>query len=198
MRAGALIAGVDEVGRGPLAGPVVAAAVILEPGRHIEGVTDSKLLTAETRTRLAEEIRCHALAYAIGRGSVAEIARYNIRGATLLAMARAVAALPVSPSEAWVDGRDCPDLNCAVRPVLGGDLAEPCIGAASILAKVTRDEEMVALDGEYPGYGFARHKGYSTPAHREALNRLGPCAIHRGGFAPVAALLGAEPAMDEE
>lgn len=186
-----LVAGVDEVGRGPLAGPVVTAAVILDPECPLTGLADSKQLEPGERLRLAAEIRQCAVGYAIGRCSAAEIARHNIRGATLLAMSRAVAALPVVPAQVLVDGRDCPPLHCPVQAVVGGDASEPCISAASILAKVVRDQEMIALDRVYPGYGFAAHKGYATPAHRDALRRLGPCPVHRRGFAPVDALLDA-------
>ncbi|WP_435104720.1 ribonuclease HII [Arhodomonas sp. AD133] len=177
-------AGVDEVGRGPLAGPVVAAAVILPPA-GIEGVADSKSLTALRREALAERVRDEALAWAVGRAEVAEIDRLNIRQATFVAMRRAVEALDPAADFALVDGRDCPPLGCPVEPVIGGDASVPAIGAASILAKQLRDAEMVVLDERYPGYGFARHKGYGTREHLAALGRLGPCPIHRRSFRPV-------------
>jgi ribonuclease HII len=181
-------AGVDEVGRGPLAGPVVAAAVIL-PERAIPGIDDSKRLSPEQRETVAEVIREQAVAWAIGRAEVEEIDRINIRQATFLAMRRAMAGLGVIPDYALVDGRDCPALDCPVEPIIGGDGLVPAIGAASILAKQARDAEMVSLDARYPGYGFARHKGYGTRAHLAALARLGPCPLHRRSFRPVRELL---------
>ena len=183
------VAGVDEAGRGPLAGPVIAAAVILDPARPIEGLDDSKRLAPDTRERLAAAIRARALAWAVGRAGVDEIDRHNVLQATLLAMARAVAALRPRPDYALVDGDRWPPLPCPGETVVGGDAREPAIAAASILAKTVRDAEMVALDRRFPGYGFAAHKGYATPAHLEALRRLGPCPAHRRSFAPVRALL---------
>ncbi len=180
----ALTAGVDEVGRGPLAGPVVAAAVILPPG-GIDGVADSKSLTAHRREVLAQRVRSEAVAWGLGRAEVDEIDRLNIRQATFLAMRRAVEVLEPAAEFILVDGRDCPPLGCPVEPVIGGDASVPAIGAASILAKQVRDAEMVALDDRYPGYGFARHKGYGTREHIAALGRLGPCPIHRRSFRPV-------------
>ena len=184
-----LIAGVDEVGRGPLAGPVVAAAVILDPARPILGLADSKKLSAPQRERLAREIRARSLAWALGRAEVAEIDRLNILQASLLAMQRAVAALPIAPTEVWVDGNRCPQLPCRCKAIIKGDATIAVISAASILAKVARDAELIELDCLYPHYAFARHKGYPTAAHLEALRRHGPCPEHRHSFAPVAAML---------
>ena len=184
-----LVAGVDEVGRGPLCGPVVTAAVILDPARPIAGLNDSKKLTEARRERLFDEIREKALAWCIGRAEVEEIDRLNILQATFLAMQRAVAGLAVQPKLALIDGNRCPKLLVPCAPVVGGDAKVPAIAAASILAKVSRDREMAALDALYPGYGMAGHKGYPTPAHLEALRRLGPTPIHRRSFAPVRALL---------
>jgi ribonuclease HII len=181
-----LVAGVDEAGRGPLAGPVVAAAVILDPGRPIAGLRDSKLLSAPTRVRLAAAIRANALAYAVELAEVAEIDALNILNATLLAMRRAVAGLALAPAEAWIDGNRCPELPCPARAVVGGDRDVPAISAASILAKTTRDALLVELDVRYPGYGFAQNKGYGTPEHLAALARHGPCPAHRRSFSPVA------------
>ncbi len=182
-----LIAGVDEVGRGPLAGAVVTAAVILK--EPIEGLADSKKLSAKKRELLALKIKEQALAYAYGRAEVDEIDTLNIHHATLLAMQRAVEALPIKPDEVLVDGIHIPKLSIPCKAIVQGDDLIPEISAASILAKVHRDAEMVALDAIYPGYGFSEHKGYGTVAHREALNRLGPCMIHRRSYAQVAALL---------
>jgi len=184
-----LIAGVDEVGRGPLAGPVVAAAVILDPARPILGLADSKKLSAPQRERLAREIRARSLAWALGRAEVAEIDRLNILQASLLAMQRAVAALPMAPGEVWVDGNRCPQLPYRCKAIIQGDATLAVISAASILAKVARDAELIELDRLYPHYAFARHKGYPTAAHLEALRRHGPCPEHRYSFAPVAAVL---------
>lgn len=184
-----LVCGVDEVGRGPLAGPVVAAAVILDPARPIDGLADSKALTERRRVSLDEQIRASALAWSLGRAEVAEVDTLNVLHASLLAMQRAVAGLAVAPHEALVDGNRAPQLACRVRTIVGGDASEACISAASIVAKVARDREMVALDMQYPGYGFARHKGYPTAAHLGALEVLGPCVIHRRSFAPVARLI---------
>lgn len=180
-----LLAGVDEVGRGPLAGPVVAAAVILDPARPIDGLADSKALTPERRATLAELIQERALCWALGRAEVEEIDRLNIFHASLLAMARAVKALDPCPEYALIDGTHCPSLPCPSEALVKGDSRVPAISAASIIAKVARDRELRELDGRYPGYGFAEHKGYSTAAHLEALARLGPCAIHRRSYAPV-------------
>lgn len=182
-----LIAGVDEVGRGPLAGAVVTAAVILK--QPIEGLADSKKLSAKKRELLSLQIKDHALAYAYGRAEVDEIDILNIHQATLLAMQRAVEALPIMPDQVLVDGLHLPKLNIPCKAIVQGDSLIPEISAASILAKVFRDAEMQELDLIYPGYGFAVHKGYATVAHREALLRLGPCKIHRISYEPVASML---------
>jgi ribonuclease HII len=184
-----LICGIDEAGRGPLAGPVVAAAVVLAPDPRIVGLRDSKQLSSAQRERLADAIRERALAWALGRAEPAEIDRYNILGATLLAMRRAFAGLAVHPARALVDGNRCPELPCDCEAVIRGDASVPAISAASILAKVARDAEMIALDADWPGYGFAVHKGYPTRRHLEALVRLGPSAVHRRSFGPVRRLL---------
>ncbi len=184
-----LIAGVDEAGRGPLAGPVTAAAVILDPVEPIRGLDDSKRLSAVRRAALESEIKRRALAWFVATASVEEIDRVNILQATLLAMQRAVAGLKRSPRMVLVDGNRCPDLDCPAQAVVGGDATVPVISAASILAKVARDREMTRLDGLYPGYGLARHKGYPTRAHIAALRELGPCEVHRRSFRPVRELL---------
>jgi ribonuclease HII len=180
-----LIAGVDEVGRGPLVGDVVTAAVILDPARPIAGLNDSKKLSARKREALALEIREKALAFAIARATVAEIDSLNILHASLLAMQRAVLALPVQPELVLVDGNKAPQLPMATRCIVGGDASEAAISAASILAKVTRDAEMVELAQRYPAYGFERHKGYPTAEHLAALAAHGPLAEHRRSFRPV-------------
>ncbi len=179
------ICGIDEAGRGPLAGPVVAAAVILPARRRPKGIADSKQLDEATREALYAEIMAHGIV-GIGVATVAEIDALNIRQATLLAMRRAVAALSVPPTAALVDGNDPPELHCPVEAIIDGDAYVPIIGAASIIAKVTRDRMMVEACARYPGYGFARHKGYGVPEHKAALDSLGPCAIHRLTFKPVA------------
>lgn len=184
------VAGVDEVGRGPLAGPVVAAAVILDPDQPIEGLADSKKLTERRREALFEAIQARALAWAIAEASVQEIDTLNILQASLLAMRRAVEQLEPAPTHALVDGNRSPGLACPTTLVVGGDAVEPAISAASILAKVTRDRQLVMLDDSYPGYGLARHKGYPTAAHLDALRRLGVTPVHRRSFAPVRELLG--------
>jgi ribonuclease HII len=181
-----LIAGIDEAGRGPLAGPVYAAAVILDPARRIRGLRDSKVLTAEQRESLAVEIRAHAIAWAVASADVAEIDTLNILQATLLAMRRAVEGLSVLPVEALVDGNQCPRLACPVYAIVKGDRDVASISAASILAKTERDALLIELDVLYPEYGFAHNKGYGTPEHLAALVRHGPCEIHRRTFAPVA------------
>ena len=185
-----VICGVDEAGRGPLAGPVFAAAVILDPARPIEGLADSKLLSARRRETLAAEIRSRALAWGVASAGVEEIDTLNILQASLLAMRRAVESLAVAPTEVWVDGPHCPRLAQPVRGIVGGDSTHAEIAAASILAKVARDAEMCSLHDVHPVYGFDRHKGYPTEAHLAALRTHGVCAAHRRSFAPVRALLG--------
>ncbi|CAE6934204.1 MULTISPECIES: ribonuclease HII [Pseudomonas] len=184
-----LVAGVDEVGRGPLCGAVVTAAVILDPARPILGLNDSKKLTEARREMLFDEIREKALSWCIARAEVEEIDQLNILHATMLAMQRAVEGLSVTPKLALIDGNRCPKLNVPSASVVKGDSSVAAIAAASILAKVSRDREMLALDAQYPGYGIAKHKGYPTPVHLEALRRLGPTPIHRRSFAPVRNLL---------
>jgi ribonuclease HII len=184
-----LLAGVDEVGVGPLAGPVVAAAVILDPARPITDLVDSKSLPENRRLELAEVIRETALAWSIGRVDNHDIDRLNILQARMLAMELAVSGLSVRPEHVQVDGNRCPSLDCTVEAVVKGDRTIPAISAASILAKVTRDNEMILMDKQYPGYGFARHKGYGTRDHMAALDKLGACAIHRTSFAPVRRIL---------
>lgn len=186
------ICGVDEAGRGPLAGPVFAAAVILNPERRIRGLRDSKLLPEAERDRLTLIIREKALAFAIAQASVEEIDRLNILRAALLAMRRAVEALGMVPDEALIDGGHCPQLPCPSRAIVGGDRRRNVISAASILAKTARDAEMRRLHERYPQYGFDQHKGYSTPEHLAMLERLGPCAIHRRSFEPVRRLFNPE------
>lgn len=186
------LAGVDEAGRGPLAGPVYAAAVILDPLNPIEGLADSKVLRADERDRLAAEIRKRSLAWGIACASVEEIDDINILQATLLAMRRAVLALDAVPELVLIDGNRCPQLPYETRPVVGGDATVPAISAASILAKTARDAEMIRSHAIHPEYGFDRHKGYGTPAHLAALAEHGPCAFHRRSFAPVRAA-GAAP-----
>ena len=180
-----LVCGVDEAGRGPLAGPVYAAAVILDGKRRIRGLADSKLLAPERRDVLAGRIKERALAWAVASATVEEIDRINIFHASMLAMRRAVQTLGVQPDEAWVDGNACPGLACKTRPIVDGDALHPVISAASILAKTARDAEMCALSARYPQYGFDRHKGYATAEHLDALGRLGPCEIHRRSFCAV-------------
>ena len=184
------ICGVDEAGRGPWAGPVSAGAVILDPARIPEGLNDSKKLTERTRNALEPEIMASALAWGVGFATVEEIDDLNILQATGLAMCRAIAAMSVKPAFALVDGNYRFDLPCEVTTVVGGDGKSLSIAAASILAKVARDRLMLEMDGLYPGYGFAGHKGYHCPGHVEALARLGPCAIHRRSWAPIRALIG--------
>ncbi|WP_288130354.1 ribonuclease HII [Microbulbifer sp.] len=182
---GDLIAGVDEVGRGPLAGDVVAAAVILDPEKPISGLADSKKLSEKKRDYLFDEIREHALSFAVARATVNEIDQLNILHASLLAMHRAVEALQVQPEFVLVDGNRKPQWHYPCDTVVKGDDRVAAIAAASILAKVTRDREMVVLDQQYPGYGLAGHKGYPTKAHMAALETLGPSPVHRKSFAPV-------------
>lgn len=183
------VAGVDEAGRGPLAGPVVAAAVILDPARPISGLTDSKQLSAKRRECLQGEIERHALTWSLGWASVEEIDCHNILQASLLAMGRAIAGLGVVPVRVLVDGLHCPPCPCLAEAIVGGDRTVAAISAASILAKVARDRAMEALDREYPGYGFARHKGYPTQAHLVALGMLGVSGVHRRSYRPVREIL---------
>ncbi|HAZ61708.1 MAG TPA: ribonuclease HII [Gammaproteobacteria bacterium] len=190
MTATVLIAGVDEVGRGALAGPVVTAAVVWPPGHPWpQGLADSKALTARARERLALAIRAGALAWSLGRAEPGEVDALNVLVASLLAMSRAVAALAVQPGEVWVDGNHAPDCGLPVRTIIGGDASVPAISAASILAKVARDAEMTVLDQLHPGYGFARHKGYPTPDHKSMLQSRGVSPVHRRAYAPVRQLL---------
>ncbi|MEH6358410.1 MAG: ribonuclease HII [Pseudomonadales bacterium] len=184
-----VIAGVDEVGRGPLAGAVVAAAVILDPNNPIEGLADSKKLTEKRREALFPLIQERALAWCIARASEAEIDELNILHASLLAMQRAVLGLKLAPEKVLVDGNRCPELPYPSEAIIKGDSLVPAISAASILAKVVRDREMVAFEETYPGYGFAKHKGYPTALHMQALKSLGATPIHRRSFAPVKAVL---------
>ena len=179
------VAGVDEAGRGPLAGPVVAGAVILDPYRPIEGLQDSKRLTAARREVLYVEIQEKALAWAVASADVGEIDRINILQATMLAMQRAVEALQPMAQHALIDGNRCPLLACPAQAIVKGDSRVAAISAASIMAKVTRDREMLSLDLQYPGYGLAQHKGYPSKAHIEALENLGVTPIHRLTYAPV-------------
>ena len=184
------VCGVDEAGRGPIAGPVYAAAVILDPERPIEGLADSKLLTPARRERLAQEIRARASAWSVASASVEEIDGLNILQASLLAMRRAVERLALPPEEAWIDGGHCPRLSvCRVRAIIGGDRLHPVISAASILAKTERDAEMCRLHLRYPQYGLDRHKGYPTREHLALLRRFGVCEIYRRSFSPVRQLL---------
>lgn len=184
-----LTAGTDEVGRGPLAGDVVAAAVILDPAKPIDGLKDSKKLSEKKRLDCVRQIQEKALSFSVGRASVAEIDELNILQASLLAMHRAVAALSIQPEFVYVDGNFCPQWDYPSQAVIKGDSLVANIAAASVIAKVTRDLEMLELDKQYPGYGFARHKGYPTAFHLAALKSLGISPIHRRSFAPVARLL---------
>ena len=187
-----LLAGVDEVGRGPLCGPVVAAAVILDPEQPVEGLQDSKKLSESRRIALAQEIRKKALAWCIAHADVEEIDRLNILHATMLAMQRAVEGLKITPGLALIDGNRCPRLQVPCQAVVKGDDRVPAIAAASILAKVARDSEMLELDKQYPGYGIAGHKGYPTRQHMLALQALGATPIHRRSFKPVRQVLDAQ------
>lgn len=188
-----LVAGVDEVGRGPLAGAVVAAAVILDPNQPITGLADSKKLSAKRREQLAVEIRSKALAWSLGRAEVEEIDRINILQATFLAMQRALEGLALRPDLVKIDGNRCPKLPYTMQAIVGGDATVAEISAASILAKVARDAELVALDREYPQYGFAKHKGYGTVQHLAALRQFGVTPHHRVSFAPVKKALEVAP-----
>ena len=182
-------AGVDEAGRGPLAGAVYAAAVILNPLQPIDGLADSKVLSEKRRETLAPLIQLRALAWCVASASVEEIDRLNILQATLLAMQRAVQGLNITPQLAWVDGNQPPRLSCRVQTVVRGDSLVPAISADSILAKTARDAELMRLDALYPAYGFAQHKGYGTALHMARLTEFGPCPAHRRSFAPVRRLL---------
>lgn len=184
------VAGVDEVGRGPLAGPVVAAAVILDPDNPVSELKDSKRLSPSRREALYREITSKAIAWGVGRAEVEEIDRLNILQASLLAMRRAVLLLDPAPRRVLVDGNHCPPLDCSVEAIIRGDATVAAISAASIIAKVTRDHEMIDLDRSYPGYGLAKHKGYPSREHLEALQRLGVTPLHRRSYAPVRKLLG--------
>ena len=184
-----IIAGSDEVGRGPLAGPVVAAAVILPDNYDLPGLTDSKKLSEKKREILFELIKEQAIAWAVAEASVAEIDQLNILQASLLAMKRSIEALAIIPDKALVDGNRCPELNIKVQAIIGGDLTIPAISAASIIAKVTRDRHMVELDKLYPEYGLASHKGYGTKLHMQAITQYGARPIHRKSFAPIKKLL---------
>ncbi|MCK5432739.1 MAG: ribonuclease HII [Gammaproteobacteria bacterium] len=186
---GGMMAGVDEVGRGPLAGPVIAAAVILDPEQPIQGLMDSKKISDKKRILLALEIQKKSVAWAVGRAEHDEIDSINILQASLLAMKRAIESLAIEPELVLVDGIHCPDISCNVDAIIKGDNKIPAISAASIIAKVARDNEMIALDSQYPGYGFSQHKGYPTRMHIAALKELGVSSIHRKSFAPVKKLL---------
>ena len=189
--AASIICGVDEAGRGPIAGPVYAAAVVLDADRPIAGLRDSKLLSASRRERLTDLIRENSRAFSVGIASVEEIDRLNILQATLLAMQRAVEGLGVLPDEAWIDGNRCPRLPCRARAIVRGDRLHAVISAASILAKTARDAEMRRMHERFPRYGFDRHKGYPTSEHLAMLERFGPTEIHRRSFAPVLRVLSA-------
>lgn len=180
-----MICGTDEAGRGPVAGPVVAAAVILDPNQPIAGINDSKKLSEKKRLQLSEEIKEKALYWAIAQCDAAEIDQLNILQASLLAMQRAVEGLGITPSKVLVDGNKLPKLKVPAEAIVGGDGIEACIGAASILAKVERDRQMLEWHQHYPQYDFAKHKGYPTKFHLEVLAQQGPCPIHRRSFAPV-------------
>jgi len=186
-----LVCGVDEAGRGPIAGPVFAAAVVLDARRTVHGLRDSKLLSSGAREALADRIRREARCWAVASASVEEIDCLNILRASLLAMRRAVEALDAAVAEAWIDGPHCPELACTVRPVVGGDRSVPQISAASILAKTARDAEMRRLHARYPQYGLDRHKGYPTREHLACLERFGACKVHRRSFEPVRRALAA-------
>ncbi|MBK5410043.1 MULTISPECIES: ribonuclease HII [Pseudomonas] len=192
-----LVAGVDEVGRGPLCGAVVTAAVILDPNRPILGLNDSKKLTEARREKLYDEICEKALSWHIARAEVEEIDELNILHATMLAMQRAIEGLHITPKMAMIDGNRCPKLTMPAEAVVKGDSKVPAIAAASILAKVSRDREMAAFELIYPGYGIGGHKGYPTPVHLEALARLGPTPIHRRSFAPVRQAYEARESLSE-
>ncbi|MDR1854868.1 MAG: ribonuclease HII [Azoarcus sp.] len=187
------VCGVDEAGRGPLCGPVMAAAVILDPSRPIAGLADSKKLSARAREKLEALIKERALAWSVATATAEEIDRLNILHASMLAMRRAVAALSITPDEVLIDGNRCPDLALPMRAIVGGDALEPAISAASILAKTARDAHMLELDRRYPQFGLARHKGYPTAAHLEAIRRHGVADFYRKSFAPVRDILANPP-----
>lgn len=191
----ALIAGVDEAGRGPLAGAVYAAAVILDPEKPIDGLMDSKKLSEKKRIILEELIKERAFSWAIAYATVEEIDSINILQASMLAMKRAVEQLDVKPGHVQVDGNRCPNVNISVEAIVKGDQLVAEISAASILAKQARDKELIVLDQQYPGYGFAQHKGYGTKQHIESLQRLGPTPVHRKSFRPVSELLSAPTSL---
>lgn len=185
-----IICGVDEAGRGPLFGDVVAAAVILDPNNPIEGLGDSKKLTEKVREKLYKKIYQQAISVGVGRANAAEIDQLNILQASMLAMQRAVENLSVTPDLALIDGNRCPELSCLSEAIIKGDAKEACIGAASIIAKVTRDREMLEWHNQYPHYGLNKHKGYPTQAHIQALKEHGVSPQHRQSFAPVRRLIG--------
>jgi ribonuclease HII len=191
------VAGVDEVGIGPLAGPVLACAVILDPAQPIQGLADSKSISEKRRQALAEEIQQRALSVSIGRASVEEIDQLNVLKASHLAMRRALAGLSLEPDHVLVDGNKLPEMDYSAEAIVQGDKTVDSISAASIVAKVTRDEELIALALDYPGYGFESHKGYPTAQHRRALRTMGPCPAHRRSYAPVKAALANTVSRDE-
>jgi ribonuclease HII len=191
------VAGVDEVGIGPLAGPVLACAVILDPAQPIQGLADSKSISEKRRQALAEEIQQRALSVSIGRASVEEIDELNVLKASHLAMRRALAGLSLEPDHVLVDGNKLPEMDYSAEAIVQGDKTVDSISAASIVAKVTRDEELIALALDYPGYGFESHKGYPTAQHRRALRTMGPCPAHRRSYAPVQAALANTVSRDD-
>ena len=191
------VAGVDEVGIGPLAGPVLACAVILDPAQPIQGLADSKSISEKRRQALAEEIQQRALSVSIGRASVEEVDELNVLKASHLAMRRALAGLSLEPDHVLVDGNKLPEMDYSAEAIVQGDKTVDSISAASIVAKVTRDEELIALALDYPGYGFESHKGYPTAQHRRALRTMGPCPAHRRSYAPVQAALANTVSRDE-
>ncbi len=191
------VAGVDEVGIGPLAGPVLACAVILDPAQPIQGLADSKSISEKRRQALAEEIQQRALSVSIGRASVEEIDELNVLKASHLAMRRALAGLSLEPDHVLVDGNKLPEMDYSAEAIVLGDKTVDSISAASIVAKVTRDEELIALALDYPGYGFESHKGYPTAQHRRALRTMGPCPAHRRSYAPVQAALANTVSRDD-
>ena len=193
-----LVAGVDEVGIGPLAGPVLACAVILDPADPIDGLADSKSIGEKRRKALADEIYQRALSVSVGRASVEEIDELNVLKASHLAMRRALAGLSLEPDHVLVDGNKVPEMDYSAEAIVQGDKTVEAISAASIVAKVTRDEELVALAQDYPGYGFESHKGYPTAQHRRALRTMGPCPAHRRSYAPVQAALANAVARDDQ